>query len=540
MLLQVTMSQRQRRFFLLPMVLSACFFTGPGKLAFAGTEDGAGPATPQWRPALHYTPLAHWMNDPNGPILLDGIWHLFYQYNPNGMIWGHSSWGHATSRDLLHWQEEGVAIPFSAGRDIFSGSVILDKSNRSGLGQTGVAPLIALYTTVFSDDPLHPEGTQAQSLSYSLDHGQSWQSSAHNPVLTLNPDSKQFRDPSVVWYAPGKYWVMTTVVADAQVVKLYRSSDLIHWDFLSDFQPSGYRKPGMLWEMPALIPLPLYGNPDTLRWVMIVSVNPWSIAGGSGVEYFTGRFDGIHFVSDPLPRNGADPAAYHWLDHGADNYAAIRFANTGDRPPQLISWMNNWDYADRLPTTPWRGQMTLPVSLSLKTQQGATELLQTPAPEYEIFVSRHASRVWPDRKMAANTQWRLPLRTGVADIRFTLRSDGAGRAGVVLHQSRDRREGTTVIYDFATHRLTLDRSHAGQRDFSDRFSPVHIAALPLQNRAVTLHLVMDRSSVEVFANEGALRMTDLVFPDRNSTFLSLFTEGAPASIDGLRVVRLDL
>lgn len=494
--------------------------------------------TPQWRPALHYAPAAHWMNDPNGPILLDGVWHLFYQYNPQGMVWGHTSWGHATSTDLVHWQEHDIALPASPGRDIFSGSVVSDAQNRSGLGRNGVSPVMALFTTVFSGDPAHQDGTQAQSLAYGLDRGRTWQVHERNPVLTLSPDSKQFRDPSVIWYAPGRYWVMTTVVADAQVVKLYRSTDLLHWEFLSDFQPSGYRKPGMLWEMPTLVPLPLDGNRTDMRWVMIVSVNPWSIAGGSGVEYFTGRFDGVHFLADPLPPDGADPSAYHWLDHGADNYAAIRFSNTGDRPPRTISWMSNWAYADRLPTSPWRGQMTLPVALALRTVQGAPELIQTPAPEYEAVVRKHTGHAWPSRTLAPGETWRLPVRADVADLRVTLRSRGAGRAGLIVRQSADGQEGTRIVYDFSSHRLTLDRSHAGLNGFSDRFSPVHVAALPPQDRAITLHLVIDRNSVEIFANDGELRMTDLVFPDRASTFFSLFADSAPVTVDALRVTPL--
>ncbi|GBR11883.1 glycoside hydrolase family 32 protein [Asaia spathodeae] len=522
-----------------------CSFAAPLALVALSIAPGqAAPATDLlpdtalWRPALHYTPPAHWMNDPNGPFFLNGTWHLYYQYNPDGMVWGHTSWGHATSPDLLHWQEQPVALPATRGRDIFSGSVVYDCDNRSGLGTAASPPLLALYTTVFSGDPAHPDGTQAQSVALSLDQGRSFVPHEGNPVLTLHPDSRQFRDPSVIWYAPGKYWVMTTVVADAQVVKLYRSTDLLHWDFLSDFQPSGYRKPGMLWEMPLLIPLPLDGNDHDLRWVMIVSVNPWSIAGGSGVQYFVGHFDGTKFTPDNLPQEGADPAAYRWLDHGADNYAAIRFANAPDQSPRLISWMSNWAYADRLPTSPWRGQMTLPVSLSLRSDHGAITLQQNPAPEYERFAQAHPGRNFTARRLAAGASWHLAMKSGVQDIAVTLKSAGKGKAGLVLRQSADGKEGTRISYDFGTHLLTLDRSHSGKTGFSSNFSLVHIAQLAPRNDTITLHIVVDRNSVELFANGGDLRMTDLIFPQENSNDMTLFATGAPTLVDSLHVADL--
>ncbi|WP_408735662.1 glycoside hydrolase family 32 protein [Asaia bogorensis] len=504
-----------------------------------GSSSNTTSKTPQWRPALHFSPRTHWMNDPNGPFWLDGTWHLFYQYNPDGMVWGHTSWGHATSHDLLHWHEEPVALAASPGRDMFSGSVVVDRDNRSGLGKNHIPPLIALYTTVFSQDPAHPDGTQAQSLAYSLDRGATWERHERNPILTLSPDSRQFRDPSVVWYAPGQYWVMTTVVADAQLVKLYRSRDLKHWDFLSDFQPNGYRKPGMLWEMPTLVALDLDGNRKDTRWVMIVSVNPWSIAGGSGVEYFTGRFDGTKFTADPLPPEGADPSAYHWLDHGADNYAAIRIANTPDLSPRLISWMSNWDYADKLPTAPWRGQMTLPVALSLRTLRGKPHLYQVPTPEYDALVARSPSHSWADHALAAGVLWPLPVQHEVEDISLTLHSDGKGQAGITVRQSQDAQEGTRISYDFTRHLLSLDRSHSGVTDFSGKFSPIHIASLLPHNNTITLHLVVDHSSVEIFANDGELRMTDLIFPHEGSTHISLFAQDAPALVETLHVTGLD-
>ena len=204
-------------------------------------------------------------------------------------------------------------------------------------------------------------------------------------MLTLDPESKQFRDPKVSWYGPGGYWLMTTVVADAHVVKLYRSDDLIHWNFLSDFTRPGVPHDGALWEMPDLVPLPLDGDPARIRWVMIVNVNPWSIAGGSGAMYFVGDFDGRTFVPDRIAPAGSDPAQFRWVDHGADFYAAGTFSGAPGSRPVAIAWMSNWDYAAKVPTTPWRGAMTLPRELSLKTIDGEPTLVAAPAAAFDAW-----------------------------------------------------------------------------------------------------------------------------------------------------------
>nr|QEP49751.1 exolevanase [Gluconacetobacter azotocaptans] len=494
--------------------------------------------TPHWRPALHFSPARHWANDPNGPLLLNGVYHLFFQYNPHGMVWGHTSWGHATSTDLVHWTEEPVAIPARPDEDIFSGTVVLDRDNRSGLGSKAAPPLLAFYTSVYSNTPAHPEGTQAQSISYSVDGGHTWRAHEGNPVLTLQPESRQFRDPSVFWYPDGQCWVMATVVGDAQVVKLYRSTDLLHWSFLSDFQPSGYRKPGMLWEMPLLLPLPLDGNPHDVKWVMIVSVNPWSIAGGSGVEYFVGRFDGTIFTPDALPAPGSDPSRYLWLDHGADQYAMARFANTGDGNPLLIGWMNNWDYASDIPTSPWRRQMTLPVEVALKTIEGRPALVQAPPRAYDDMVRKSGVHAYPDRMLKAGDHLLQPFGGDVLDIHLAIRRGDARRAGIVVRGSADGTIGTSIGYDFIDQTLTLDRAHSGNVGFSPRFSLAHIAHLAAPGGTLSLHLVIDRDSVEVFANDGVLRMTDLVFPPAGSDRVSLFVEGGSATFGAMRVAVL--
>ncbi|MBY4934253.1 glycoside hydrolase family 32 protein [Burkholderia cepacia] len=502
----------------------------------APAENG----TPQWRPALHYTPQRNWMNDPNGLVYDNGRYHLFYQYNPLGNDWGNMSWGHATSTDLVHWREQPVAMRANATEEIFSGSIVADTLNTSGLGTPGHPPLVALYTSVYKAGSGHAPGIQAQSLAYSLDHGTTWQPYARNPVLTLDPESKQFRDPKVSWYAPGGYWLMTTVVADAHVVKLYRSDDLIHWNFLSDFTRPGVPHDGALWEMPDLVPLPLDGDPARTLWVMIVNVNPWSIAGGSGAMYFVGNFDGRTFTPDRVAPAGSDPAQFHWVDHGADFYAAGTFSGAPGSRPVAIAWMSNWDYAAKVPTTPWRGAMTLPRELSLKTIDGEPTLVVAPAAAVGAWAGgRPAGAAGGLTGGSAASALSPPPRGPGQRITVTIEPRHAARAGLIVRRSADGSVGTRIVYDTVKRTLTLDRSRSGEANFAGTFSREHIVDLPLEHGRLRLEIVVDRGSVEVFANGGRVALTDLIFPPPDADRVAVFAEHGRATFSGLTVTQLE-
>ncbi|HEM7890775.1 MULTISPECIES: glycoside hydrolase family 32 protein [Burkholderia] len=502
----------------------------------APADDG----TPQWRPALHYTPQRNWMNDPNGLVYDNGRYHLFYQYNPLGNDWGNMSWGHATSTDLVHWHEQPVAMRANATEEIFSGSIVADTLNTSGLGTPGHPPLVALYTSVYKAGSGHAPGIQAQSLAYSLDHGTTWQPYARNPVLTLDPESKQFRDPKVSWYAPGGYWLMTTVVADAHVVKLYRSDDLIHWNFLSDFTRPGVPHDGALWEMPDLVPLPLDGDSAQTRWVMIVNVNPWSIAGGSGAMYFVGHFDGRTFTPDRVAPAGSDPAQFHWVDHGADFYAAGTFSGAPGSRPVAIAWMSNWDYAAKVPTAPWRGAMTLPRELSLKTIDGEPTLVVAPAAAFDAWADGRPAVHEGDLTVDSATRALSPATRGaVQRITVTLEPRHAARAGLIVRRSADGSVGTRIVYDTVKRTLTLDRSRSGEANFAGTFSGEHIVDLPLEHGRLRLEIVVDRGSVEVFANGGRVALTDLIFPPPDADRVAVFAEHGRATFSGLTVTQLE-
>ncbi|WDS37137.1 glycoside hydrolase family 32 protein [Pseudoxanthomonas sp.] len=480
------------------------------------------------------------MNDPNGLVFFEGRYHLFYQYNPQAAEWGNMSWGHASSADLLHWTEHPVAMANTPQEDIFSGSIVLDAHNRSGLGNGDSPVLVALYTSVYKEGTGHAPGTQAQSLAYSTDGGTSWHKYAANPVLTLAPESKQFRDPKVFWHAPSDSWIMATVVADAQVVKLYRSRNLRDWEFLSDFGPTGYTRPGMLWEMPDLFPLPLDGDAGKAKWVMIVNVNPWSIAGGSGTQYFIGHFDGTRFVAEDVATAGSDPARYRWLDHGADYYAAGTFANAPAGKAITIGWMSNWDYASQAPTRPWKGAMALPRELSLRTVEGVPRLVSTPVEQYTRLVAAHQATQWPDITLDGASRDLGPQARGqVLDIALRLHPSSAQQLGIVVRASADGARGTRIILDPAAKTLTVDRSAAGESGFSPKFSTRHIVHVPLSGEGeLALHIVVDRGSVEVFAADGSVVVTDLIFPDPADDHVRLFAQGGRAEFRGLQVTSL--
>ncbi|WP_281262293.1 GH32 C-terminal domain-containing protein [Saccharothrix carnea] len=249
----------------------------------------AAPAIETYRPQFHFTPERNWMNDPNGLVHHKGEYHLFYQHNPNGNSWGDMSWGHAVSRDLVHWEELPVAISHDDEEMVFSGSAVVDHANTSGFGTADEPAMVAVYTS-----SLKIGGRQAQSLAYSTDRGRTWTKYADNPVLDIG--STEFRDPEVQWYEPTRSWLMAVALATERKIRFYSSKDLKSWEPLSDFGPAGAT--GGVWECPDLFPLPVDGDPGKTKWVLVVSINPGGIAGGSAAQYFVGDFDGTRFTAD--------------------------------------------------------------------------------------------------------------------------------------------------------------------------------------------------------------------------------------------------
>jgi sucrose-6-phosphate hydrolase SacC (GH32 family) len=402
------------------------------------------------------------MNDPNGLIFYRGKYHLFFQYNPEGDQWGNMSWGHATSTNLYEWQEYPVAIPYTPTHGIFSGSAVVDYFNTTGFGSLENPAMVAIFT-----DHQHDGSHQSQSLAFSLDDGMTWQRYEGNPVLDL--EMKNFRDPKVSWNTVNEAWVMSVVKPEEFTVAFYQSADLKSWELLSEFT----NKNGTdgIWECPDLFPLPVNNNPADIKWVLIVSVNPGGITGGSGTHYFIGDWNGKEFI--------ADDRTTRWLDYGRDNYAGVTFNDVPDNRRIYIAWMNNWDYAKEIPANPARGSMTIPRELALVTIDGNVSLLQNPVIEI------HESKINDERFIITPTATK-------SGIRFT-QEDGAS---------------FDIGYDSERKEIYIDRTHAW---FEINSTSVHAAPF-MATEPFEIRVITDNGSVEVFVDGGRLALTDLVSP----------------------------
>ena len=430
----------------------------------------------QYRPQIHFTPEKNWMNDPNGMVYADGVYHLFYQYNPRGNDWGNMSWGHATSTDLIRWTEQPVALTRDHLGAIFSGSCVIDRSNTAGFGANA---MVALYTSAGDD------GKQQQSLAYSTDDGKNFTRYAGNPVI--HNDDDNLRDPKVFWHEASRKWVMSLAKGWKKGIAFYGSSDLKSWTPLSTFVTDLPGRPDLQWECPDLIELDYKGGK---KWVLIVSVNPGGPVLGSGTMYFTGEFDGSVFTPDarnyPL-----------WLDYGLDNYAGVTWSNTPGRSV-MIGWMNNWSYAGQVPCNPWRSAMTLPRELKLVEYDGQPLLCSTVVKEIDTLAGgwTDAPGSWDDCK--------------AYQLRLTLQLEGT--TTVTLGNEKGEELVLEVYGNSRT--LALRRNgRTGASAFNGSFSiPAVQGPLCMEGDVLTLDLFVDQSSVELFTLDGTLSMTNLVFP----------------------------
>lgn len=628
-----------------------------------------------YRPQFHFTPEKNWMNDPNGLVYFDGEYHLFYQYNPKGDVWGHMSWGHAVSRDLVHWEHLPIAIPEENGVMAFSGSAVVDVQNTSGFGRPGEFPMVAIYTGYRVADR-----NQAQYLAYSLDRGRTWVRYSGNPVLDIG--SRDFRDPKVFWYEPDQRWIMVLVLAAQRKVSFYASPDLKQWEHLSNFGPTGAI--GGAWECPDLFPLEVEGSSGLTRWVLQVDLDRRATAGGSGGQYFIGSFDGRRFLLDepqghlfPAPegevlmsfdqslpaswkrqgeafeisssstvtgargagvlhsglagggatgtltspgfalgrdylsflvgggrnkeklavellvddrvvrrtsgyngdvldwitwdirpfrkRSGVlrvtdqstdnywghlvvdhivlsdDPARSsahqgRWVDHGTDFYAVTSWSDIPSTDGRRIwlAWMNNWLYAQNIPTAPWRSAMTIPRELGLRAEEGSLHLVQ--APIRELTKLRRDIVQLVETELSAGEKILEQIRGDRLELEATFDVGSAREVGFIVHQ-RDG-EGTVVGYDVREGQLFIDRRGAGRENFHPAFSALSSGALAAPDGRVKLHIFVDRSSVEVFGNDGRTVLTARVFPKAGSQGVALFAKDGGARLLSLNAWKL--
>ncbi len=460
------------------------------------------------RPQFHFTPAINWMNDPNGMVYYDGEYHLFYQYNPFGDKWGHMSWGHAVSPDLVHWEHLPLALAEENGVMIFSGSAVVDWKNTSGFGKDGKAPLVAIYTGHYSEKPL-----QNQQIAFSNDRGRTWTKYEGNPVLDIG--LKDFRDPKVMWDERTGQWVMTVSMPTDRKVRFYGSPNLKDWTLLSEFGPAGSVKG--IWECPDLFQVAIEGS-DRSKWVLIVNIGGESVAGGSGCQYFVGEFDGREFKSDDN-----DPTAVHWVDYAKDFYAAVSWADVpeSDGRRLWLGWMSNWEYANDVPTTPWRSAMSIPRTLSLRKVDGDWRLLQQPVVELEKLRVADSGGQFSYESSGENST--LENNFGNLGQTYELVADIRASKDAVfsLEFCRGDGEGTVLRFDLASETVTLDRTQSGVVDFSDRFPSVFTAPVRRIKGGVRVHAFVDTSSIEIFINDGETVLTTLVLPKPDSNGLQL-------------------
>ena len=458
-------------------------------LAAAGGALPAPYAEPL-RPRFHFTPARNFMNDPNGLVFDGGEYHLFYQHNPFGAEWGHMSWGHAVSPDLVHWTHLPVALREENGVMIFSGSVVADPDDTSGLcgPPAGRAScLIAIYTG-------HGLGKQTQNLAFSTDHGRTWTKYAGNPVLDLG--LKEFRDPKVFWHAPTRRWILLTVLADQHKLRIFGSSDLKAWEALSDFGPAGAT--GGAWECPDLFPLAVDGAAGDTRWVLDIDINPGGQAGGSGGQYFVGTFDGRTFVNDNPPDTTL------WVDYGKDFYATLSFSGipASDGRRIWMGWMSNWLYANVEPTAPWRGVQSVPRALSLARRPAGIRLVQTPVAELRALRATSEPAV-----LTAPSA--LPPS---AEIELEVRRTAGGEAGVRLFNAA----GEEAVIGVAAQgpEVFVDRRRSRLTAFHEAYPGRQAGPVRWKDDRVALRILFDRSTLEVFANDGETVISERVYPTR--------------------------
>ncbi|MEZ0538399.1 glycoside hydrolase family 32 protein [Fibrella arboris] len=447
------------------------------------------------RPQFHFAPKAHWMNDPNGMVYLNGTYHLFFQYYPDATVWGPMHWGHATSKDMLHWQEQPIALyPDSLGW-IFSGSAVVDVNNTSGFGKDGKTPLVAIFT--HHNDKLEKAKSdkfQYQSLAYSLDEGKTWTKYVGNPVLP-NPGITDFRDPKVRWYEPQKKWIMTLATKDR--ITFYSSPNLKNWTRESEFG-NEVGAHGGVWECPDLLPMTHNGRQ---AWVLLVSINPGGPNGGSATQYFVGDFDGKTFRPYSTKTK--------WMDYGTDNYAGVTFSNTGNRTI-LMGWMSNWQYARDVPTDPWRSANTVPRDLALRAVDKELYLTSMPIKELDQLNGKTVSL----SNVPVKGQFDVSAKTGQKSALFklTLSVPAANDFSVVL--ANEQGNELVIGYEKSTNSYYVDRSKAGKTDFEKGFGKRHSAPRISTDYNLSFTLLADLASVELFADGGLTVMTDIFFPEK--------------------------
>ena len=496
------------------------FCRTPEKNGSDDSSDIVDVKTEKYRPIFHFTPAKNWINDPNGLVYYEDEYHLFYQYNPFGTTWGHMSWGHAVSKDLIKWEHLPVALMEEDGIMIFSGSAVVDKGNTSGLC-TGDDCLVAIYTSHIEEG----EKAQHQSIAYSNDNGRTWEKYSENPVLDLG--MKDFRDPKVLWYGPEEKWVMVVSHPLQYKVQFYESYNLIDWELTGEF--GGYGDVSKIWECPDLIKIKIKDT-DEYRWVLIISSGS-QYGDFTGMQYFIGDFDGKKFIVDEPSENPK------WLDYGKDYYAAIAYNNLPeDQPPIMIGWINNWRYANAIPTSTWRGMMSIPRELTLERQKNEIILAQKPVRALMDYCQGFSKQEFSDQLIESQGQLLNSVQVGSSLLKIEFENIDAEEFGIEIFKSEG--EKSIIGYSMAKNQLFINRMESGKVDFNDAFASIDYAPLSLVDNKLSLNIIVDQSIIEVFGNGGTVVITDQVFPDIDENKMQLYSKGGSARLINMSIVKI--
>jgi len=451
------------------------------------------------RPGYHFTPAKNWMNDPNGLVYYKGTYHLFYQYNPNGNVWGPMNWGHASSTDLFNWQDLPIALTPDNLGTIFSGSAVVDGQNTSGFKAGSDDPIVAIFT--------HAGSQQMQSAAYSTDGGNTWNKYSSNPVLS-NPGLADFRDPKVFWYEPAQKWILVLAAGDR--VKIYSSVNLKSWMFESDFG-SGLGAHGGVWECPDLFPLTVEGT-STSKWILLVSLNGGP-NGGTATQYFVGDFDGKNF--------SVASNVTSWMDYGTDNYAGVTYNNipSSDGRRILIGWMSNWSYAQNVPTTTWRSTMTVPRSLSLESTGVGYSLKSMPVSEVNNYLNTALDTTISGSFKSINFNDNKILKTGSYQVVF---SADLSLGNSLQFSIGNSSESINFNYDPSSGFITIDRSASGNVEFHNLMKQkIYCPFVPKKGQLTEFRILIDKTSLELFVESGSKVLTTLFFPNYQYNQLKL-------------------
>jgi len=480
------------------------------------------------RNKLHFSPPANWMNDPNGMVYYEGEYHLFYQYYPEDIVWGPMHWGHAVSKNLIHWENLPIALkPDSLGQ-IFSGSAVVDWKNTSGLGSVEQPPMVAIFT--HHDMAREKAGAldcEVQSIAYSVDKGRTWEKYAQNPVLSNVKKIKDFRDPKVIWDDARRHWVMVLAAKDRLL--FYTSTNLTAWAFGSEWGHEYGDRKGV-WECPDLFPLKVEDT-DEVKWVLILSLNPGGPNGGSGTQYFIGDFDGNSFTIDPNFEKEILDGKGVWIDHGPDNYAGVTWSDipVKDARRIFIGWMSNWDYAQDVPTETWRSAMTLPRKLSLHRGDLSYRLTSSIISEISNICDAPTDSITTGI-FEENTVLFDNMNSGLFRMQFSAKKDKEGTFALLF--SNDVDDKLVLGFDGTTNNYFIDRSKSGKVDFKESFPAMIFAPIDYIEEEIKFDIVIDHGAIEVLADDGKCVLTCIFFATKPFTVCKLIAGNKPVEITG--------